>query len=72
MSYCVTQQYPEPTAEMLKRGLFIQQKMKIRSHTAELKLLAFSVGTASMLKLDLFEKVRIFVVWLGRFAPFAK
>ena len=46
--------------------------MNIRSHTAEFKLLAFSVVTASMLKLDLFEKVCIFVVWLGRFAPFAK
>ena len=29
-------------------GLFIQQKMKIRSRTAEFKLLAFSVVTASM------------------------
>ena len=56
----------------LDGGLFIQQKMNIRSHTAEFKLLAFSVVTASMLKLDLFEKVCIFVVWLGRFAAFAK
>ena len=51
-------------------GLFTQQKIKIRSHTAEFKLLAFSVVTASMLKLDLFEKICIFVEWLGRFAPF--
>ena len=54
------------------KGLFIQQKMNIRSHTAEFKLLAFSAVTASMLKLDLFEEVCIFVVWLGRFAPYAK
>ena len=46
--------------------------MNIQSHTAEFKLLAFSVVTAIMLKLDLFEKVCIFVVWLGRLAPFAK
>ena len=29
--------------EQFTRGLFIQQKMNIRSHTAEFKLLAFSV-----------------------------
>ena len=46
--------------------------MKIWSHTAEFKLPAFSAVTANMLELDLFEKVCIFVVWLGRFAPFAK
>ena len=52
--------------------IFIQQKMKNWSHTAEFKLLAFSAVTANMLDFDLFEKVCIFVVWLGRFAPFAK
>ena len=31
--------------------------------------LAFSAVTAKMLDFDLFEKVCIFVVWLGRFAP---
>ena len=46
--------------------------MKIRSHTAECKLLVFSAVTANMLELDLFEEVRVFAVWLGRFAPFAK
>ena len=55
-----------------RRCLFIQQKMKIWSHTAEFKILAFSAVTANMLDFDLFEKVCIFVVWLGRFAPFAK
>ena len=48
------------------------QKMKNLSHRAEFKLLAFSAVTANMLYFDLFEKVCIFVVWLGRFAPFAK
>ena len=46
--------------------------MKIRSHTAEYKLLAFSAVTANMLELDLFEEVNKFVAWIGRFAPFAK
>ena len=47
--------------------LFIQQKMKISSHTAEFKLLAFSAVRASMLELDLlaYGKICIFVVWLG-------
>ena len=36
------------------------------------RALAFSVVTASMLKLDLLEEICIYVVWLGRFAPFAK
>ena len=40
-----------------ERCLFIQQKMKIWSHTAEFKLLAFSAVTANMLELDLFKKV---------------
>ena len=31
--------------------------MKIWSHTAEFKLLAFSAVTANMLELDLFKKV---------------
>ena len=46
--------------------------MNIWSHTAELKLLAFSAVTAIMLELDLFEKICIFEVWLCRFASFAK
>ena len=50
----------------------MQQKMKIWSHTAEFKLLAFSAVTANMLDFDLFEKICIFVVWLGRLAPFVK
>ena len=41
------------------RCLFIQQKMKSWTHTAEFKILAFSAVTANMLELDLFEKVCI-------------
>ena len=58
--------------KLTRRCLFIQQKMKIWSHTAEFKILAFSAVTANMLDFDLFEKVCIFVVWLGRFALFAR
>ena len=32
---------------------------------------SFGAVTANM-ELDFFEEVSIFVVWLGRFAPFAK
>ena len=51
-------------------GLFLQQKTW--SHTAEFKLLAFSVVTANCMELDFFEENNKFVVWLGRFAPFAR
>ena len=49
----------------------MQQKMNFWSHTEEFEYQAFSAVTANMLKLDLFETVRKFVVWLGRVAPFA-
>ena len=33
---------------LVERCLFSQQKMKVRSHTSEFKLLAFSAVTANM------------------------
>ena len=33
---------------------------------------SFGAVIANMYEIDFFEEVSIFVVWLGRFAPFAK